>query len=150
MTNLERMIPGIPIPLGDAGRGSATNSTAVLVSGISLIAVAIASFAISATNRNTDPTDFFYDFDNETATVFAIFGAVMLIVGIVCIGLSFKLKDDEKTRQESQARAEEAARQQSIQDLAKAIKSNIKIRCRYCGTLNEEAASNCISCGAAL
>jgi hypothetical protein len=41
-------------------------------------------------------------------------------------------------------------RQQDIQEIVKAVKSTIRIRCRYCGTLNEEKANKCESCGANL
>jgi hypothetical protein len=42
------------------------------------------------------------------------------------------------------------ARQKEIEEIVKAVKSTIRVRCRYCGTLNEEKANNCESCGANL
>ena len=42
------------------------------------------------------------------------------------------------------------ARQKEIEEIVKAVKSTIRVRCRYCGTLNEEKANNCESCGASL
>jgi len=140
----------VTIPLGGPGRRSEWNSTSVLVYGILSIGGAIFAFAVSATSRNADPNDFFYDFDNETSTIFAVVGMISLIIGVVFVVLSFRLKEGEARRLESQARAEEAEREKNVQDIAKAIRSNIKIRCRYCGTLNEEDASKCSSCGATL
>jgi len=56
---------------------------------------------------------------------------------------------------ESQSMNEEfreinTARQKEIEEIVKAVKSTIRVRCRYCGTLNEEKANNCESCGASL
>lgn len=137
------------IPIG-SGQGQAMNSTSALVTGIMMIGGSIFAFAISATTRNNNPGDFFYDIDNEAATMFAVFGAILLLIGIVLILLSFKLKNDERIRQESQVMAEEAARQKTIQDIAEAVKTNIRVRCQYCGALNEETALKCTSCGASL
>ncbi len=38
--------------------------------------------------------------------------------------------------------------EEQIAEIVKAVKSTIKVRCRYCGTLNDEAAGKCESCGA--
>lgn len=51
---------------------------------------------------------------------------------------------------ETEARGKQLARQQEIDDIVKAVKQTIRIRCRYCGTLNEESANKCESCGANL
>jgi len=75
---------------------------------------------------------------------------IALIIGVILMGLSFKVKEDEARRLESQARDDEAERQRAVQEIANAVKSNIMVRCRYCGSLNEETASKCSSCGAAL
>jgi len=141
---------GITIPLGGPGRSSEWNSTSVLVTGIMMVGGAIFAFAISATTHNSDPNDFFYDIDNEASTMFAVFGMIALIIGVILMGLSFKVKEDEARRLESQARDDEAERQRAVQEIANAVKSNIMVRCRYCGSLNEETASKCSSCGAAL
>jgi hypothetical protein len=42
------------------------------------------------------------------------------------------------------------ARQKEIEEIVKAVKSTIRVRCRYCGTLNEEKSNKCESCGASL
>lgn len=140
----------ITIPLGRTGRSSEWNSTSALVTGIMMVGGAIFAFAISATTHNSNPNDFFYDIDNEASTIFAVFGMIVLIIGVILIGLSFKLKEDEARRLESQARDDETERQRAVQEIANAVKSNIMVRCRYCGSLNEETASKCSTCGAAL
>jgi hypothetical protein len=40
--------------------------------------------------------------------------------------------------------------QQQIDEIIRAVKTTIRVRCRYCGTLNEEKANKCESCGASL
>ena len=140
----------IGITIGGPGRITQWNSTSLLVSGIGTIGMAIFIFVMSASIRNNDPNDFFYETDNEAANVFAAFGVIALIIGIILIPLSFKLKDSEERKRQEQMEAQEAARQSNVQEIANALRSSIKIRCRYCGTLNEEAASNCSSCGATL
>lgn len=57
-----------------------------------------------------------------------------------------ELEHDLRTREE----ARKEARQREIDEIVKAVKSTIMVRCRYCGTLNEESASKCESCGANL
>ncbi len=39
---------------------------------------------------------------------------------------------------------------QQIDEIVRAVKTTIRVRCRYCGTLNEEKANKCESCGANL
>ena len=51
---------------------------------------------------------------------------------------------------EEAARARQQARQQEIEEIVKAVKTTIRIRCRYCGTLNEESANKCEACGGSL
>lgn len=51
---------------------------------------------------------------------------------------------------ESALQARQIARQQEIDEIVKAVKQTIRVRCRYCGTLNEESANRCESCGGAL
>jgi hypothetical protein len=47
-------------------------------------------------------------------------------------------------------RMRDLTRQQEIEEIIKAVKKTIRVRCRYCGTLNEEKANNCTSCGGSL
>jgi len=122
----------------------------VLVFGIFSIGSGIFALAISASTSNSDPTDPFSQIDNEAARNFGIFGAVFLIVGIVMIILSFVVKANAEKREEMEAQAAEQAHQREVQEIALAVKSTVKVRCRYCGTLNDEVSSKCESCGATL
>jgi hypothetical protein len=57
---------------------------------------------------------------------------------------------EENLDWEQEARAQQEARQREIDEIVKAVKTTIRIRCRYCGTLNEEKANKCEACGASL
>ncbi len=41
-------------------------------------------------------------------------------------------------------------RQKEIEEIVKAVKTTIRVRCKYCGTLNEEKANKCESCGGSM
>jgi len=56
--------------------------------------------------------------------------------------------DNEAIKQDFEARRLERLRHKD--DIVKAVKSTIKVRCRYCGTLNDEGANKCESCGGVL
>ena len=51
---------------------------------------------------------------------------------------------------EEAARARQRARQHEVDEIIKAVKTTIRVRCRYCGTLNDESANKCESCGGSL
>lgn len=46
--------------------------------------------------------------------------------------------------------AKEEARKKEVEEIVKTVKSIIKVRCRYCGTLNDESANTCEKCGGPL
>jgi len=46
--------------------------------------------------------------------------------------------------------AEDRLKEQIAQAVKESLRGNIKIRCRYCGSLNEDKAAKCESCGATL
>jgi hypothetical protein len=51
---------------------------------------------------------------------------------------------------EDSLRMRRQERQREIEEIVKVVKSTIRVRCRYCGTLNEEKANKCESCGGSL
>ena len=63
-----------------------------------------------------------------------------------------KSREQERIRREEMAAAE--AREQLRNEVSEAVKETlkgaIKVRCRYCGSLNEENSSKCESCGGSL
>jgi hypothetical protein len=56
--------------------------------------------------------------------------------------------DNETIKQDFEARRLDRLRHKD--EIVKAVKSTIKVRCRYCGTLNDEGANKCDSCGGVL
>jgi hypothetical protein len=59
-------------------------------------------------------------------------------------------KEMEARLYENEIRSRYEERQLKIDDIVKAVKSTIRVRCRYCGTLNTEKANKCESCGGSL
>lgn len=51
---------------------------------------------------------------------------------------------------EDAVRIAQTTRQKEVEEIIKAVKTTIRVRCKYCGTLNQESANNCESCGASL
>jgi sensor histidine kinase YesM len=141
---------GFDASFGGPGSGRASSWVGLLVLGVMLIGSSIFGYAISASQYDTPETSFFYEADREAGRMFAIFATISLILGFVFIAVSFKVKRDELTRLQTMARIAQESRDQQISQITKAVKSTIKVRCRYCGTLNDEDASNCESCGATL
>jgi hypothetical protein len=103
-----------------------------------------------------------------------VFIGIMMIVGSIISG---KLRGDRKTLAEpndewyyelsalnnmnqkafmeameadSDLRLRSQMRRMKIEEVVKAVKTTIRVRCRYCGTLNEEKAKKCESCGGLL
>jgi len=60
------------------------------------------------------------------------------------------VQTEEEGELEDAIQARKVARQQEVEEIIRAVKQTIRIRCRYCGTLNEEKANKCESCGASL
>lgn len=56
----------------------------------------------------------------------------------------------EASEMENDLRSHRLERQKEIDEIVKAVKATIMVRCRYCGTLNEEKANKCESCGGSL
>jgi hypothetical protein len=57
---------------------------------------------------------------------------------------------DEQMEADSHLRLRNQMRRMEIDEVVKAVKTTIRVRCRYCGTLNEEKAKKCESCGGLL
>lgn len=144
------MRSGFDASYGRSGSNQGSTWVGLLVLGMMMIAGSIFGFSISDSKYDTEETSFFYESDREAGRMFAVFATITLLLGIVFLGLSFKVRQDEKARLETMARIAQEDNDQQVHEIVKAVKSTIKVRCRYCGTLNEESASNCESCGATL
>ncbi len=85
------------------------------------------------------------------------FPGIMILAGVVVMLLAPLARRSEveaniqrDIRLEEERAEQERLREEEKEDIVRAVKSTIKIRCRYCGTLNEEMATRCESCGGAL
>jgi uncharacterized membrane protein len=118
----------------------------LLVLGIMLIISGIMSIAFfSSDDSSYDPwAQQDSDFDKTTNTM----GAIMIIGGFVMILVSFMVKSHETSLVERMARFE--PREQEPESERRVVEELIKVRCRYCSTLNDVNAKHCISCGAVL
>ena len=82
------------------------------------------------------------------------FSAFAFLAGLVCFALFFvtrgKMERDAEKRAEAAEEAEERFKDEIAEAVKERMKGTIKVRCRYCGSLNEEEAVKCGSCGATL
>jgi ribosomal protein L40E len=146
----QRAAVRLTVGYGGSGSGQGPAWVGLLVLGIIMIASSVFGFVISASQYDTAETSYFYETDREAGRMFAAFATITLILGLAFIAISFKVKRDEQVRLETMTRIAQENRNQEISQIVNAVKSSVKVRCRYCGTLNEEDASNCESCGATL
>lgn len=83
-----------------------------------------------------------------------LFAAFPLLMGLVFIVLGLAANDREKRlAEEERVRAEEERdrfKEEIAQSVKETMKGTIKVRCRYCGGLNDEHEEKCESCGAPL
>lgn len=131
-----------------------SNWVGLLVLGLVLIVMGIVALSASSQmDSGWDPSGM----DQQAHTVFSLFGALMIIAGVVAIAVAPLARRSEveasiqrDLRMEEERAEEERLREDEKEDIVRAVKSTIKIRCRYCGTLNEEKATRCESCGGSL
>lgn len=83
-----------------------------------------------------------------------VFGAIVRkIEGAAYVPSEIDAEWKEKTENEEIKQDFESRllhRQRDKDEIVKEVKSTIKVRCRYCGTLNDEGANKCESCGGVL
>ncbi len=84
----------------------------------------------------------------------AEFGLVVIAIGVVLIIASPFVKQREEEQRLEMESTEELEEKRFKEEIAAAVqekmKGMIKVRCKYCGSLNDETADKCESCGAAL
>ncbi len=88
---------------------------------------------------------------NGAPGFFLLFAVLMAIMGIASAIAS--VGKQERLAQEKAAaelEAQERLRNEIADAVKQNLKSNIKVRCKYCGSLNDETATKCDSCGAAM
>lgn len=94
---------------------------------------------------------FFEEAMRESAELFLLFSILMLIIGIALVALSlFVVRPNELKKEEERKRLKEEERSAQMREIVEAVKGTIKVRCGYCGTLNDEKATTCEACGGPL
>lgn len=123
-----------------------------LVAGILFLIIGIVQAAVVSSWSNDSMFP-----DSGFSKAAAIIPVVTILIGVVLVVVSFVIRGSEISASEARERAVEEQRidQERLHEIERqkmvdAIKSTIMVRCKYCGTLNEESAPNCKSCGANL
>ena len=82
------------------------------------------------------------------------FSAIAVLSGFAFCAMYFVTKGRAEKETEERARAAYEAEERFKDEIADAVKERmkgaIKVRCGYCGSLNDEKANKCGSCGATL
>jgi uncharacterized membrane protein len=121
-----------------------------LILGIFMIVAGIMQLAMASSFR--DPMSGFGGTDTGFDSTMSTIGGVLIFVGFIMILLSFFVHKHEDEEEVARLETVEEERKEQIEEIAKVIKDQmtVKVRCRYCGGLNDEKANKCESCGAAL
>lgn len=126
-------------PVLDAGplAGTLSSSVKVAAAGVIMVVVAVANFILAL----------FSGPDFQELSRFAwIFGWVALMAGIVCFYVAGYVRVEKQQRLEDEMFKTEP-RSYGLDYTTPRV---VMVRCKYCGTLNVENASKCMSCGASL
>ena len=91
-----------------------------------------------------------HDAMSALAAIMVIIGIILIIGGAASRGRELEENALRQAAAEEEIDRERAERELEKQEIVNAVKSTIKVRCRYCGTLNEENEEKCDSCGAPL
>jgi len=79
-----------------------------------------------------------------------IFGWLFLFAGVVFLFLTLIVWEEKRLAHEEAIFKTEPRDFDFDTFRTERVVEVIKVRCRYCGTLNEASAKNCIACGAAM
>jgi len=114
-----------------------SHPASLLIVGILLVVVGI--FASVGMRTTGAPVEF--------ALLPIAFGVVL----IIAFPIVLRMEEEKKRQIESMAELEqERFKDEVAEAVQQKMKGVIKVRCRYCGSLNDEASTKCDSCGAAL
>jgi len=119
----------------------------VLVFGIFLTFGGVMFLAFGASMISDDPYDPFYGFDREASRTPMMMGAVMLLFGLILIVVAIwmhKAGIGEGSSAVAQIPQPPPSTEYHV------VREVIKVRCRYCSTLNDVNAKACTSCGGVL
>ena len=120
-----------------------------MVIGIIFVFSGCATLAMSSVMFDQSSDPFFEDATDGFSTMATVMGVGTILVGAVLLLLSWKVKGREEAQEDHQ-RDLVSAQFQTAQPAPERTVEVIKVRCRYCGSLNDTGASKCVSCGATL
>ena len=121
--------------------GKFSNRLALLVAGIVLFFIAVALFSAAYFESNRSGGNY--------ATAAAVFGLISLLASLAFFGLVAYIKVTEREKVEESILKDEP-RDYDFNPVGPQREEVIKVRCRYCSTLNDVDAKNCVACGATL
>src|SRR4030042_4727070 len=126
-------------PLLDAGplAGKLSSPVKLVAAGVILAVVAVANFVLALYSDSDFP---------ELATFAWIVGWVPLMLCIACFWIAGYVRVEKERRLEEEMFKTEPR----VYGLDYSTPRIVMVRCKYCGTLNAENASKCMSCGATL
>lgn len=119
-----------------AGRFSNPRRTALV--GAGLVMAALVTFLVT----------YFVGSDSSSASaVLWITGWIAIMAGFILLVLAADVHEKRKERFEEELMKSEPTYSAGLDTYTPRI---VMVRCKYCGTLNAENASKCLSCGATL
>ena len=139
--NHGRYMSGPTFVVGAPASGS--NGLGLIVMGIMMIFGGIAFNVIGSMTASSDP---FFE-DSGFQDVACVMGGGAIVVGVIFLVLGWHVWSKEEETADIEDESE--AREEPQREVVKTYEV-IKVRCRYCGTLNEVDAATCVSCGARL
>lgn len=130
---------GTKEPILDAGplAGALSNSTKILYVGGAFTIAAFATFLVALLSGSTSP---------DVSAILWVVGWALLLIGLGVLWVAAGVRAQREARLEDEMFKTEP----STVGLDYSVPRIVMVRCKYCGTLNAENASKCLSCGATL
>jgi hypothetical protein len=125
------------------GSESKANGLGVMVMGVMMIFGGIMFNVFGSMSASSDP---FFE-DSGFQDIACVMGGGAIVVGIVLLAIGYFAwtKEQDSAVDDSTYEVEPEPQREVVKTY-----EVIKVRCRYCGTLNEVNAPTCVSCGARL
>jgi len=129
--------------------GKFSNRFALLVAGVSLFFIAVALFSAAYLESDGRGGLMPGPAGDEFGRAASVFGWISLLASLAFFGLLVYTKVIEREAAEESVLKDEP-RDYDFNPVGPQRKEVIKVRCRYCSTLNDVDAKNCVACGATL